>query len=363
MVDALDDSRLGRIAAEADPEVDAEAAATYRRVVEQTEHLLVRMSIDYTVLFISPGVKEALGFDPEDCVGVCARRAVRGDLEPWAPTHQELLKGGKITLAAPFNHRDGSVRWLSTTITGVPRYPGGPVVELVALARDVTQMHEAEVELETSRAELERLARRLEHVREDERTGLARELHDGLLQPLAGLKLELDWLAERSETPVLRSRLKQLGKSVAPLVERTRRISFELRPAVLDELGLAAAIEAEVEALLRRTGSALRVSLMLDEIPREPRRDRALLRIFREALSNVEHHANADGVEVRLEQAGDRVRLEVRDDGDGFDVDAHDRAGVGLVAMRERALAAGGRLVLHRGSAGGTVVGADFPAC
>jgi PAS domain S-box-containing protein len=211
------------------------------------------------------------------------------------------------------------------------------------ILRDGTARRQAEAELRRSRAQLQRLTRRLSASIEEERRRIAREVHDELGQQLVRLKQDVAWLRARTASTESAERLAALGEVLDETNAIVRRIASELRPSVLDDLGLSAAVEWQVLDFGRRTG--LSTSLSLDEsadaLGNAPAT--ALFRILQEALTNVAKHASASRLNVRLERRDGEVWLEIADDGRGIrPADMADPSRLGLLGMRERADAFGG---------------------
>ena len=215
-----------------------------------------------------------------------------------------------------------------------------------------------------SRERLRNLAARLHRVREEERTMIAREIHDELGQTLTGLRIDLSWMLER--LPPRKKELVERARAALLLVDETldtvRRLSHDLRPAMLDDLGLEAAIEWQVEEFARRAGCRCSVELKAGEIGLDNERDIVVFRILQEALTNVTRHAAADKVKVSLQSPDGHLVLEVADNGRGIsEEEMRSSESIGLIGMRERAGAMGGRLNISRGGKGGTVVSVDVP--
>jgi signal transduction histidine kinase len=203
------------------------------------------------------------------------------------------------------------------------------------------------------------LSERLLVVQEEERSRIARELHDDLGQALTALKMDVIGLLEKSNarSPVAERILRTLDHTVTSV----QRISAELRPSMLDDLGLVAAIEAEARLFEERTGIECELSLMND--PSLGERDAtATYRIVQEALTNVARHSNASRVEIRLRERAEELLLEIRDDGRGLtEEQAGDRTSFGLIGMRERADLLGGTLVFEGVPGRGTIVSVRIP--
>jgi signal transduction histidine kinase len=258
-----------------------------------------------------------------------------------------------------------------------PRAPAAPVAETVLQSYSevlVAKLEDKALALERANRELRdanrhaaELARQLVELREAQSARISREIHDELGQALTGLKLDLGWLQRRLERPdepatraAMRQRLRTMAEAVDATVAATRRICTELRPAVLDDLGLAAAIEWQARELGRR--AQLEVALDLDEpLPAlDPALTTAVFRIAQELLTNVARHAGARRVALRLHADGDALQLQVQDDGCGFAAERA-AAGLGLAGIRERAALRGGRVDLRSAPGQGTAVAVSLP--
>ncbi len=217
-------------------------------------------------------------------------------------------------------------------------------------------------ELSRSREQLRDLAREIQSAREAERTAVAREIHDALGQELTVMKMEVSWLEKHlsGDQPSLREKAASVKDSIDAAIGTVRRIASELRPGVLDHLGVAAAIAWQANSFASRTGIACAVSgpERLHGLGRD--RETALFRIFQEALTNVARHSGADRVDVGLSDEGGAVVLTVRDNGKGIcggggncGEGTVNPGSLGLIGMRERVLPfAGGVEVVGVGGCG-----------
>jgi signal transduction histidine kinase len=235
--------------------------------------------------------------------------------------------------------------------------------QLTAVLRDVTARRRAEAELREMNRQLRGLSASLQNVREQERTRIAMELHDDLGQQLTGLKLELSWLG---------GRLKD-GRTAAPeafdamrhqldnAISSVRRIAAELRPLILGDLGFADAVAWQAGELSRRSGLEIVLDLKDASLVTDDVVATALFRIVQESLTNIARHSGATRVDVRLvEQAGELV-LTVKDNGKGMSTEARPGNGIGLVSMRERSTALGGRFRIASIAGAGTTVEVVLP--
>ncbi|HZN99485.1 MAG TPA: PAS domain-containing protein, partial [Gemmatimonadales bacterium] len=217
------------------------------------------------------------------------------------------------------------------------------------IQRDVTQRRQEENEILRSRQELRDLTARLQLVREEERTDIAREVHDELGQALTGLKIDLAWLKPRvADRPVLAERVQSIIVRIDDAMDTVRRIATDLRPSVLDDLGLVAAVEWQAQEFERRTG----ITAQLDVQATYPELDgvcaTTAFRILQETLTNVARHAHATRVKIALQVSAEELTLEVRDNGRGISKsDLLSSTSLGLIGSRERAIACGGKLVIR----------------
>lgn len=235
---------------------------------------------------------------------------------------------------------------------------------LTAVFRDLTERKRAEYALLETNRQLQELSAALQNVREEERTRIARELHDELGQLLSGIRMEVSWLSGRllPEQQLLIDKISAVKEQIDQTVASVRRISSDLRPLVLDDLGFNAAAGWYVDQYSARTG--LQVSLMLPEDSPEQERDvaTALFRVLQECLTNIVRHAGAKKVEIELRYQGDEWLLSIRDDGVGFLQDSKNYGSFGLIGMRERAQILGGRFAVTTAPGEGTLIELVIPA-
>ena len=272
---------------------------------------------------------------------------------------------GTVFIAAPITPdltQARSVSFLGTVAIGLVAI----LVLGVAIATStVDRLSRAQVDLQQSFEQLRALTGRLQEVREEERTNVAREIHDELGQALTSIKIDLAALVEELPpgTGAAAGRAKSLMSIVDQTIQGVRRISTELRPGILDDLGLVAALEWAAEQFQKRTGVRCTVSLPAeDALSLDREHATALFRIFQETLTNVARHADATEVRVRLTSDDAAVCLQVHDNGRGFDeTELQRRRSLGMLGMKERALLLGGDLVVESRPGGGTTVTVSIP--
>jgi len=239
---------------------------------------------------------------------------------------------------------DGAIRDIEIVLAPLPDH-GHSVLQMVI--DDVTERRRAAAELERSGQALRRLQASVVEAREEERRRISRELHDELGQRLTALKMELSGLAERTGLGAQDARVTGMLAMLDETVAAVRRIASDLRPLMLDDLGLNAAIEWLARDMARRTGIDIRVRLDDAHPPPTGRLATALYRMVQEGLTNVARHARARRVDVALRRHGDTLVLSVTDDGVGLPESGPVRDDAyGLMGMRERAALLGGSLEL-----------------
>jgi signal transduction histidine kinase len=233
-----------------------------------------------------------------------------------------------------------------------------------ALTREVAERMLTEERLRESEENLRALAARLQSVREEEQIRIAREIHDGLGQALTGLKMDLTWLAGKlpAEQKPLTSKIESMFHLIDDTIYSVRKIASGLRPEVLDEAGLAAAIGWQTKDFQQRTGIRCKVDLPPDSEGLDPGRSTALFRIFQEVLTNVARHASATRVDVFMRRDADMLTLEVQDNGKGITpAEILNPKSLGLLGMRERVLPFSGRIEIHGVRGRGTQVTVSIP--
>jgi signal transduction histidine kinase len=223
------------------------------------------------------------------------------------------------------------------------------------------ELHMKSERLRESEDKLRRLAAHLISVREEERAHIAREIHDELGQVLTGIKMEVGWLQKRLKEPALLEKCDSMAKLIDSSVQTVRKIATGLRPEMLDDMGLVAAVGWQAKEFQKRTGIRCRAKL-----PPEKKFDleisTCVFRIFQEILTNVARHARATRVDVELDVTDERFNLEVIDNGVGIaDSDLNGRKSLGLLGMQERAMLFGGEVGITGTPGQGTRVSVSIP--
>jgi signal transduction histidine kinase len=265
-------------------------------------------------------------------------------------------------------YRAGAVDYITKPV--IPEVLRSKLAVFVGL-HDMNRMLSAELaeralteqRLRSSEENLRALAAHLQSVREEERIHIAREIHDELGQALTGLKYDIGSLAKGSakDDPEAAERTQGLSQAIDRIINSVRRIASGLRPEVLDEIGLAAALEWQAREFQRRTGIRCTVDVKAGFADPDRERSTALFRIFQELLTNVARHANASRVKASLSDEG-ALALNVEDNGRGIkDVEIESPTSLGFMGLRERVLAFGGTIEVQGEEGKGTKVSVSIP--
>jgi PAS domain S-box-containing protein len=318
---------------------------------------------EHRILQANRAVQAQLGVAPEDIIGKYCPTVIHGRDKPIdACPLEEAVKINQAVEREIFDAVSG--RWIRSAI-----YPtrgltadGGRI--FFHMISDITDRKEAEERLKTSSEQLRELSRHLESVREKERTSAAREIHDELGQLLTALKMDMSWMGKR--LPKLEGSLAQKSRTMYELIDKAiqtvKRISGELRPGILDDLGLVAALEWQAQELQKHTEIGFEFKASPKEITLDRDRSTAIFRICQEALTNVVRHANATKVKVTLKEEPSRIVLRISDNGKGIEKrQLSDPKSFGLIGMKERAMSWGGEVKINGTPGMGTTIIVSIP--
>ena len=240
----------------------------------------------------------------------------------------------------------------------------GQPIRAVGTCQDITLRKKTEELIQQSQQELRKLYAYLQNVREEERTGIAREIHDELGQQLTGLKMDSFWIMKKigSEEALVKEKITDMIALIDGTIKTVRRISSELRPGILDDLGLLAALEWQGQEFEKRTG--IKANFHSNLVNFNPGKDLSthIFRVYQEALTNIARHSDATEVDTRIEEKEECLYLSVKDNGQGFDEEeAKAKNSLGLLGMRERALLFNGELNVESEKLKGTRITLKIP--
>jgi PAS domain S-box-containing protein len=366
-------THLAAIAIEADASRRAlqQSESGLRAVLNHSLAAVYLKDVDGHHMFVNRAFEQITGIPESAALGRTAHELFeRAFADAYAANDGLVLQSRQATVfeeEAP--QSDGTHTYLSVKFPLLDA--DGTPYALCGMTTDITSRKRAERELERSREELRALTARLHSVREEERARMSREIHDELGQMLTVLSMSQSQLiaslrggGDAPPREALAAQLESMQKFVTTALASVRRIATELRPDVLDALGLAAALEWQAAEFTRHTGIRCEVSLPSVAMDVASERATALFRIFQETLTNVARHSGACGVRARLELSAGIVELTVADDGRGMQPEAA-RGGIGslgLLGMRERAAMLGGEMRVASAPGKGTTVTVRLPA-
>jgi PAS domain S-box-containing protein len=330
-----------------------ESEERFRQIAENIREVFWLRSPDLKrLLYVSPMCKKVFG---RSCESLCA------DGEKFSAVHPEdrsrvlhsmqTCGGQEFEIEYRIINQDQQVRWIRDR--GFPiRNQSGDIYRIGGVAEDITDRKEAEERLKTSSEQLRALSASVQSTREKEATRIARQIHDELGGTLAGLRWELEALEKMIHQPADPERVKMMHEKLAAMVEMTdstitvvRRVASDLRPSILDDLGLLEAIEWQTQQFQARTGIACRCDCSQPSIPLGDQQSTAVFRIVQEALTNILRHAQATRVAVAMKELDGVFILTVTDNGRGITPDeVLSRDSIGLLGMRERAHLMGGQV-------------------
>ncbi len=339
----------------------------FRAMVMASSNSVYRMSADWSVMRIVAGRDSVAGTEEPDANWT--QKYVHPDDQEQvrAVIHEAIRTKGIFELEHRGRTTDGGMGWVFSR--AIPLLDAnGEIVEWFGAASDVTERKRAEEALlegerqAIQRQQLRALAGRLQKAREEERTRVARDLHDDIGQILTAVKMDLVWIGRHTpeQEAEVRERLKGALKLIGDGVGSVRKICAGLRPSILDDLGLGAAIEWQAKDFASRTGIACRVSLPDKELALPGDHATAIFRIFQECLTNVARHAGAESVRASLFSQAEDLVLTVEDDGRGFD-ESKAASSLGILGMKERAQGCGGELAIASSAGKGTTVTVRVP--
>lgn len=338
----------------------------YQHTVESVMDAIVAVNASMQIILFNPAAEKMFGLKASDLVGKPLdtlmperhRTAHHGHVGQFSTSEA----GSRVMapqLEITGQRADGREFPVESTIS--KSWIGGNL-QMTAVLRDVSLQRRAETQLREANTQLRAFAASLQSVREEERLRISRELHDDLGQQLTGLKLSLSWLGTRlregrsTEPDAVDEMRVQLDKALTSV----RRISTELRPLILDDLGLGEAIACHALDFGNRCGFEVNLDLKAATDIKNDAVATALFRIVQESLTNIARHAGATQVKIELVQDDHYLTLRVNDNGRGMSADTG-HTGIGLISMRERSIAVGAsfRLFSHLGS--GTTIEVTIP--
>ncbi len=317
----------------------------------------------------NPAAEKIYGWREEEVLGRPLPTVAPEQSNEHRSLRERVMEDKAFTDLEVVRYRKDGIPVYTSLSTAPLRAPNGTICGLIGLMVDMTQRKQVELQLSQSRDQLRALMTRLHSAREEEGTRIAREVHDELGQAMTSLKLDLSWVARRLSLPEtadsraqMLERIQGAMRQLDGTIQSVRAIATALRPSVLDELGLAAALDWQTRDFEKRTGIRCEWSMPSVPIPIGPDQATAVFRIYQEILTNVVRHAQASTIQIHLDISANWLVLEVSDNGLGIPASAlaHTNS-LGLLGMRERATQWGGDLSIQGTAGKGTTVTVRLP--
>lgn len=343
----------------------------FRELLEAAPDAIIEVNGEGRIVLLNGMTEQLFGYSREELLGEPVETLVPDSVRMAHARHranyacQPTTRAMGIGLALEGRRKDGSCFPIEISLSPVK---SADRFGATAIIRDISERKRSDLQLQALQRshidQLRALGGALEKAREDERKAVARTIHDELGQALTAIKIELCRL--KQELPADRENWLETVDSVLNLVDSTvlsvRRVAANLRPAILDQFGLLAAIEWEAEQFTARTGIVCQLHLQESETEVAPEQATALFRIFLETLTNIVRHANASRVDVWLKRELGSIILEVLDNGRGImERESSAYGSLGILGMKERALLLGGEFSVHGFSGNGTRVRVRIP--
>jgi PAS domain S-box-containing protein len=338
-----------------------ESEEKYRELVEKIDEVVYRLDLSGRFTYISPAIKQAFGYKPDELIGILSSDFIHpDDLPQIMEEFQSAIEDKSEPSEYQVINKSNDVRWVRSYTR--PIYKENKVIGLQGVFTDITERKQAEEGLFESEKQLRALAIRLSDVEETQRKRLAQELHDRVGQNLTALNINLNIMQGQlsaESTGKVATRLADSMTLVEETTEHIRDVVAELRPHVLDDYGLTAALRWYGERFSDRTGICTQVQeeRLTHRLP--PGIETSFFRIAQEAMINVAKHANASLVTLSLKEVDGLTRLTIADDGVGIesvDLTRREHSGWGHIIMKERAQAFGGQVLIESEPAKGTQV-------
>lgn len=314
------------------------------------------------IVYTNPADARMHGYEVDELIGKDASLFAPQEIRRPV-TLEEINRNGNLVRESVNIRKDGST-FPVNLISDIVADASGEPVGIVTACEDITERKRTDNELEESREQLRNLALHLQTAREGERVRIARNIHDELGQILSVFKLDLLWISKRlrSDQKPLTGKIEEVSALVDNAIDSVQRISSDLRPTLLDDVGLVAGMEWQAGEFSKRTGIECNVSFEPEEISLDDNISVDIFRIFQEALTNVVRHAEATRIDVSLKVDKGRLYLEIRDNGKGIEEkEISGPRSFGLMGMRERVYSWGGELRISGAQGKGTTLIVDLP--
>lgn len=332
----------------------------YRTLIDQAGDAIAMFDRNGKFIDVNNSATQLTGYNKDALQHLYIRDVLLEEDLKNDPVRYDLLEKGEPTIKQRrLRRKDGSIVEIEVH---TKMLPDGRFLTVV---RDLTERKKVQEQLESSYKEIRQLTDHLQKIREEERKNIAREIHDELGQQLTVLKMDISWLNKRitNADELTSQKLKNLADMLNGTVKSVRRISSELRPSLLDDLGLVATMEWQLKEFEEHSG--IKTTFLANETEKQlpDKIKTGLFRIFQESLTNVARHSDAQRVDVNLQQSDNRIVLSIEDNGKGFDKKkTAGKRTLGILGMKERTEMMGGEYEIKSTPGQGTTVLVEIPS-
>lgn len=331
----------------------------YRSLIAQAGDAIALFDHKMRILDVNQSATTLLGYSAKELVSLSLKDILPAVEFRTDPLNFDILEKGESTIKPrKMIRKNGEI---VETEVHTKKLPDGT---FLALIRDLTERKKAEQELKQSYEAIRDLVTHLQDIREDERLKMAQEIHDELGQQLTIMKMDVSWLDQKlgATNPQLKEKTEALKQTIDGTVKTVRRIASELRPSVLDDMGLAVAIEWHTREIEKRTGLKINIEDVHDVPELSENKKISLFRVVQESLTNVVRYASATNVDISLFKKDNEIELHVVDNGKGFDpASIAVKKTLGILGMRERIASLGGCFDLKSSPGQGTRIDVSVP--
>jgi PAS domain S-box-containing protein len=345
----------------------ATAGLSVLDILDAVPFYVLLVDEDHYILEANAAVYDHLGISREQVLGKYCPMIIHGISQPFqgCPLEDAVKKNASVEKEL-LDEKSG--RWVMSAVYPTRALTSGGKRIFLHLVTDITDRKVAQDQLRTSHEQMRRLSAHLETVREEEKRKISRDLHDETSQVLSSLHAYLEAAIQTLPAEAEQSReiLRKAQNLSTTILDEIRKLIYELRPSMLDGLGLAVAVKSLANNHLKPTGLKVRVLVSGNRKRTTPELETILFRVVQEAFNNILKHANSRNVEVRLSFRKSSITVNIRDDGIGFDFQDSLRLkdkqlGMGLIGMRERISLVNGSLEVRSKPGKGTEISVEVP--
>ncbi len=328
----------------------------YKTTLERVSDAFVSLDKDWRYTYMNKKAGDIFQRDPQQMIGKNIwAEFPEGINQPFYKAYLEAMKYQKYIFVE--EHYKPYDLWFENHI-----YPSPD--GLTIYFRDITERKKAEEEIKKTTGQLRQLTSRLQNIREEERTRIAREIHDELGQQLTALKMDAFWIGKQIDVAdkTIHEKISSMISLIDDTITTVRRIASDLRPSILDDLGLIAALEWQGQEFEKRTGIKSILTNKMKDFKPIGELSTTIFRVYQEALTNITRYAHATEVETTIEEKNNHITLIIKDNGCGIDLsDVNYKNSLGLIGMKERAALFQGELTIESQKQKGTTITLKIP--